>query len=65
MYIPYMRLQISPLLIKPFCKEGMAFSVEPGIYLHGRFGIRIEDIVVATANWCETMTKFPKKLTVI
>jgi Xaa-Pro aminopeptidase len=29
--------------------EGMAFSVEPGIYLQGRFGARIEDIVVCTA----------------
>ncbi len=30
--------------------EGMAFSVEPGIYLEGRFGARIEDIVVCGAN---------------
>jgi len=29
--------------------EGMAFSVEPGIYLQGRFGARIEDVVVCTA----------------
>jgi Xaa-Pro aminopeptidase len=29
--------------------EGMAFSIEPGIYLPGRFGARIEDIVVCTA----------------
>jgi len=29
---------------------GMCFSVEPGIYLAGRFGVRIEDIVTVTAN---------------
>jgi Xaa-Pro dipeptidase len=43
----------------------MAFSVEPGIYLQGKLGIRIEDIVVVTASGCETMTKFPKELTVV
>ena len=46
-------------------KEGMAFSVEPGIYLHGKFGVRIEDIVVVTSTGCETVTKFPKELTVV
>ena len=46
-------------------KEGMAFSVEPGIYLPGKFGVRIEDIVVVTATGCETMTKFPKTLSVV
>ena len=46
-------------------KEGMAFSVEPGIYLSGKFGIRIEDIVVVTTDGCEAMTKFPKELTVV
>ena len=33
-------------LIEP----GMCFSIEPGIYLPGRFGVRIEDIVVATED---------------
>jgi Xaa-Pro aminopeptidase len=31
-------------------EPGMCFSIEPGIYLPGRFGVRIEDIVVATAS---------------
>ncbi|MDD5565977.1 MAG: M24 family metallopeptidase, partial [Candidatus Omnitrophica bacterium] len=29
-------------------REGMVFTVEPGIYLHGKFGIRIEDMVLVT-----------------
>ena len=31
-------------------REGMVFSIEPGIYLKGRFGVRIEDIVTVTAD---------------
>lgn len=34
---------------------GMCFSVEPGIYLTGRFGIRIEDIVTVTADGCQRL----------
>jgi Xaa-Pro dipeptidase len=36
-------------------EEGMAFSIEPGVYLAGRFGMRIEDIVVVTADGCERL----------
>jgi Xaa-Pro aminopeptidase len=36
-------------------EPGMAFSIEPGIYLSGRHGARIEDIVVATANGIERL----------
>ena len=31
-------------------EPGHAFSVEPGVYLPGRFGLRLEDIVVATTD---------------
>ena len=31
-------------------KPGMCFSIEPGVYLAGRFGVRIEDIVTVTAD---------------
>ena len=31
-------------------RPGMCFSIEPGIYLTGRFGVRIEDIVTVTAD---------------
>ncbi|MGM0819210.1 MAG: M24 family metallopeptidase [Actinomycetota bacterium] len=37
--------------------EGMAFSVEPGIYLEGRFGQRIEDILVVTADGAERLNR--------
>ena len=36
-------------------EEGMAFSIEPGIYLNGRYGARIEDIVVCTADGVERL----------
>ncbi len=36
-------------------EEGMTFSVEPGVYLSGRFGMRIEDIVVVTADGHERL----------
>jgi Xaa-Pro aminopeptidase len=36
-------------------EPGMAFSIEPGIYLPGRFGMRIEDIVVVTDDGCERL----------
>ena len=37
-------------------------SVEPGIYLEGRFGVRIEDIVQVTEDGCDVITRSEKKL---
>ncbi|KAA0021301.1 M24 family metallopeptidase [Antrihabitans cavernicola] len=44
---------------------GMAFSIEPGIYFAGEWGARIEDIVVVTADGCESMNNQPHGLTVL
>jgi len=46
-------------------KEGMVFSVEPGIYLTGKFGVRIEDLVVVTKDGCENLNGYSKDLTII
>ncbi len=44
---------------------GHSFSVEPGIYLSGRFGARIEDIVVATADGPRSLNQVSHDLTVV
>lgn len=46
-------------------REGMAFSVEPGIYLPGEHGARIEDIVVVTADGVESLNNTPHELVVV
>ena len=43
-------------------RENMAFSVEPGIYVAGQWGMRIEDIVVVTADGCEQLNRQPRTL---
>lgn len=43
-------------------REGMAFSIEPGIYLPDRWGMRIEDIVVVTDDGVERLNRSSRKL---
>ena len=50
---------------KRVIKPGMVITVEPGIYLPNRLGVRIEDVVLVTRNGCEVLTKSPKELTVL
>ncbi|MFA9558736.1 M24 family metallopeptidase [Evansella sp. AB-rgal1] len=44
---------------------GMTFTIEPGIYISNELGVRIEDDVLITETGFETLTKFPKELTII
>ena len=44
---------------------GMVCTVEPGIYVDGLVGVRIEDTVLVTADGCERLTTSPKELQVV
>ena len=37
-------------------RPGMVFTIEPGIYLPGKFGIRIEDMILVTNKGCEVLS---------
>ena len=44
---------------------GAVASAEPGIYLPGEFGVRIEDVVIFTPEGCENVTRSPKELLIL
>ncbi len=46
-------------------EPGEVVTVEPGIYLPGRFGVRIEDLVVVTEEGCRNLSGLPKELQVV
>ena len=46
-------------------EANMVCSAEPGIYLPGKFGVRIEDVVIFTEDGCEVITHSPKNLIVV
>ena len=57
---PYMRLG-NPMPLAP----GMTFTVEPGIYLLDRGGVRIEDDVVITPSGSQSLTDLPRELQIL
>ena len=52
----------SPARRTTVLEPGNVVTIEPGIYLPGRFGVRIEDFVVITEDACRTLTKIPNEL---
>ena len=57
--IPYFGKSEEPI------KAGMVLTDEPGIYLDGKYGVRIEDDLLITETGCEVLTLAPKELIVI
>jgi len=57
---PYI-IEGNKLVLEP----GMTFSIEPGIYIPGKYGVRIEDCVIVTEKGAEPFTKFTHDLIII
>ena len=45
-------------------EAGMVVTIEPGIYLEGRGGVRVEETVVITSDGCRPLTRYPHDLVV-
>ena len=56
---PFQRFDFEPL------PAGAVISAEPGIYLPGKLGVRIEDVIVITEQGCQDITLAPKELLIL
>ena len=56
---PFRRFDFEPL------PAGAVISAEPGIYLPGKLGVRIEDVIVITEQGCQNITLAPKELLIL
>ena len=52
---------VSPAIAQP----GMVFSIEPGVYLPGKFGVRVEDLVLVTIDGCECLNELDREFMVV
>ncbi|MCS7150103.1 MAG: Xaa-Pro peptidase family protein [Caldimicrobium sp.] len=58
----YFKRRASFLKKQPLIEEGMVFTIEPGLYFEGRFGIRLENIVFVEGGEGRTYSKVPMEL---
>jgi Xaa-Pro aminopeptidase len=50
---------------REFVKPGMVFTIEPGVYIPGIGGVRIEDMVLVEKSGCRVLTSLPKELEIL
>ena len=55
---------VSPIN-KNVAEPGMIFSIEPGIYLEGKYGVRVEDLVLVTEDGHELLNAVDKKYRIV